>query len=168
MNIKKLINSEKEYVDWVVEEFLDPSFEDRDVWKPEDRLRLEPFFKFCYGSDRNKRVMTPEEGESFDHYQKCLKDYAQAAFDKRDAMRHFHAEDLANYLMVRFDQPEEDERGECPDYDTSKVIFDSERFKPLEFPCVVIVWIDSSFDRIGDCSLLLVDFVEKSMFDSNK
>jgi len=161
MKIKKLINSEKEYIEFVVNEFLKPCVErGTSLWREEDLPTLEPFFKFSY-RPRNERPMTDEEEKSYEHYKKCWEEYASDMADKESTLRGFEVDELAHYFLCFFNES----ASEGDDWDLSKVEYDHEQYKAIEFPCVAVVAVDSSFDRVGDTKSFFLEFVEKSMFD---
>jgi hypothetical protein len=163
MTIKKLIKNEQEYVDWVRKTFLE-NLGERNIWREEDLPKLEPFFKF---SDSGRGSMTEEEGKSFEHYRKCLEDYADETSTLQQILDGFSFEELLEYFVLKLDEPC-DENGDPlsqEEYDLNYLAFDRENCEPITYPMVAVLFIDRSFDRVGSYKAFQLTFVEHKMFD---
>lgn len=145
MNIKKLFQNEKEYIDYF--NFLLDMKHIQSLWNPEDYPKLEPFFN---ASRKPKVEWTDEINNSFDFYMKCNKDYADERSQYRDSLSNIDDYDLA-YVMG-FDV--------VTDLDNDDAEDEYSLSEELKFPLLLIGSIDSGFDRSGNfgyCSLYKVN-----------
>ncbi len=139
-----------------------------EVWRKEDLHLLEPFFKWN-NSPHDKLKMTEEESKSFDYYKECRKKYADRLFEIRDAVRYHSEDTILEAFGYRHEYDLEDnfdESGEKECYnELSKDSKPTNDLFNLAYPVVAVVWIESSYDRMGDTGVCCVDFVEKKEFE---
>jgi hypothetical protein len=165
MTIKKLVNTEQEYVDWVKETFLSERIGTKGIWRKEDLPKLEAFFKFS--ESREQRAMTPEESESFEYYRKCYEEYGEKASELQNILKSFDFEELVDYFVLKLDEPlgEDGEPLNQHEYNIDHVVFDREDCEPVSYPMVAVLHIDSGWDRVGDYKAFQLTFVEQKMFE---
>lgn len=152
MFIKQLINSEREYWDYVWQ-FLDWSNNPyRSLWRDEDLPKLKPFFDAQNMILAHSIEWTQEVKESFDFYQKCVAEYGDKNRELRDAVSHISSDDILGAFGYELPEYNEDED---EDYGKDKPL-------PLEkdfdatFPFVVIGDIHCGWDRSGDITILSI------------
>ena len=137
---------------------------DAEVWREEDIPLLTPFFKYSdQGSDRS--LMTEEEKASFEHYKKCMKEYARDLFDTRDSVEHYHMDHILEAFGYEYDENENDDKNEEILNSFSETNNPAKNKLELEYPVIAVVWIESDFDRFGANGILCVDFVEQKEFN---
>jgi hypothetical protein len=177
MRIKKLFKTESDYLDYVWT-FL--SFDESKIWRDEDLSKLEPYFNLDR-SDKND--MSDSEWtilrESMKHYEKCLKDYADALFEIRDSINGFMVEKLTEFFLLEdIDQDcegyddqgnEIDENGDIIPPLSRETIKIAEEWKDeMVFPLYFVGCIDSGFDRLGDACFAYSEFVSLKEFNQRK
>lgn len=57
-----------------------------------------------------------------------------------------------------------DEQGNVIPEETAETVKLAEWVEKLEFPVVAVYWIEKEFDRVGDVTIIAVDFVSQSDF----
>lgn len=176
MQIHKLFNNMEEYKDYfwsfLKHEYCIHSTGDG-VWKEEDKPLLDPFFNYSNetGGHSKRRGMTKEEGDSFDFYMKCRKEYADEAFEKRDAIAQIDDEVLFEGFFLKYPgclKCDRDEEDDCVDEITIDILKDV-TFLPIEnkeitFPLILVGTIESDRDRVGKFSYMFLDIVELKEF----
>jgi len=173
MRIKKLFNTEAEYLDYAWS-FID--FDENKVWRKEDLPELKPFFAFEEKHRGNSYKLNKEEKESFDYYRKCYDEYAKDLFELRDSIRGFSSDELTEFFFLEpigdnchgYDENDNeiDENGNIiPPTSRETIKIADEWRKDLTFPLYFIGWIDSSFDRYGDVRMAFSDFVSLKEFN---
>jgi hypothetical protein len=157
MHIKQLIQNKEQYWDLVwsfLEWTIDP---DKSLWNEEDRPLLEPFFNRMQSKPDEK--WTDEINQSFDHYQKCLKDYADRNTELRDSTRQFSPEGILE--IFGYELPNDDD--EDFEYSKDNPLPLTDDFDAT-FPFVIVGDIDSGFDRLGKVSSAFVYRISQTEF----
>ena len=142
---------------------------EEEVWRKEDRPRLQPFFKYSEGlesrfGNKEFRKMNEEECISFDYYKKCCEEYSDEISDKKESVSQIDINALCEAFGYELpDDPDDD--SEEYDYSIDKPFKSS---MDLTFPVVCINWMESTWDRQGDMAICCVDYVEYKEFDHAK
>jgi hypothetical protein len=150
-------------------QYLQWKYSDGEVWRKEDVPLLESYFNWGNTLHDNKRMMTDEERKSFEHYKKCCKLYADHLSEIRDSVKHFDEDAILGSFGYQHGYDIEDKFDESDEKECYNNL--SLNNKPtkdllsLTYPIIAVVWIDSSFDRMGDTGVCCVDFVEKKEFE---
>ena len=139
--------------------------------KDEDLPILEPFFRFQNRLGCNNASMNNQEKQSFEHYKKCLKEYAEEEFILQRSVKQFDTDSILQAFGYQHDYDYEDKFTDEEDYkecvnelsETTKP--STNLFPELEYPLIAVVWIESDHDRSGPCGICCVDFIEKKEFD---
>ena len=133
-----------------------------DIWKPEDRPKLESYFNYSRSPDG---TMTNEEIESFHFWQKCLDEYARENAEIRDSIENIDT----NSLICAFgyqDATELEQNDDNWDYNINNPL---ESLIELTYPVICINWLESGMDGRGNKgSVCCVDYVEYKEFDHAK
>jgi hypothetical protein len=173
MRIKKLFNTEAEYLDYAWS-FID--FDENKVWRKEDLPKLKPFFVFEEKHRGNSYKLNKEEKASFEYYRKCHEEYAKYLFEIRDSIRGFPTDQLAEFFLLEpvdmncWDTDEDgnelDEDGNIMPPLSRETIKVSETLKEeMTFPLYFVGWIDSSWDRFGSVRMTFSEFVSLKEFN---
>jgi hypothetical protein len=147
-------------------QYLQFKCEDVKIWKDEDLPLLKPFFDYDNMRYKDQRLMTEEEGKSFDHYMKCRKEYADRLFEICDSVKHCREDNILLAFGYEHEEDIFEDDKEC--YCTNPLTATNKPSKnllDLQYPVVAVIWIESDYDRIGKCGICCVDFVEKKEFE---
>lgn len=175
MFIKKLCNTKEEYIAFATDLINRKEHSNQEVWRAEDMPKLQPFFAWEQQNHHNDREpWTPEVKASFEHYEKCRKEYAEELFEIRNSLENIPIESLLDslYFKDRFGWEHQEEMEEkYPDDWEARMdaegfpyILDEEEFT-YKFPVIVIGGMDSGFDRSGNFAVLDLHIVSKSDFE---
>lgn len=177
MTIKKLFNSEKEYLDYVWS-FI--NFDANKIWREEDLPKLQPYFdlsrvepdKISHLSENEKALLK----KSMLHYKKCSEEYADELFEIRDIINQFDIHELADFFFLEeivmdcYDIDEDgndiDEEGNIMPPLSRETIKISEVCKEkMTFPFYFVGYIVSDFDRYDKIRIAFSEFVSLKDFE---
>ncbi len=133
------------------------------IWRDEDLPLLQPYFN---ADNKPRDKMTDEEYNSLLHYLKCLDDYGRELMQMKEICESFGSHSLIENFGLFLDECEDDE-----DFNDEEYNFDKLTLIPgfnYEFPLVMVLAFDASFDRCGDTKMFFLEFVEGSMFNTEK
>jgi hypothetical protein len=162
MYIKECFRDGDEYLKWFVS-LLDKlrTVQSNGAWKDEDRPLLNPFFSFQKSSENLKRGMNTEEAESYWHYLRCRKEYADELFEIRDSLHCFSTDQLACIFGFTYGRKDDDDENE----DVAEWSLDENC--DFNFPMIVVGNIEAGADRIGSYQSSGICFVSLSDFDGD-
>lgn len=130
-------------------------------WSEEDLKLLKPFFD--WNSDKKSPTdMSPEVRKSFDYYDK-VRNKGMAARERIDMIQRLDEEALlecfgfARKYESDFETDEEYEAYQNSDTPPELAI-------ELTYPCIMVYELNASFDRIGDVTEVVIDYVSLDEF----
>jgi hypothetical protein len=175
---KKLFKSKEEHWLWAWKNYIslygkineEGDWEESSIWEEEDLPKLEPFLAWSRLSRSDKGNMPPDVKESFDYYMTVH----EAAGEKRDRKEICDEVEQAKLVEVLgFKSLEATEEHEDdvtyihnPKYSADVELELNEDYE-ISYPCVMVYYLETGFDRNGKFTLSFVDFVSLSEFDEN-
>jgi len=172
---KKLIHNKKEYREFV---FRMLNAKNIDIWEGFDEKILNIAFDF-FRRNNLKENPNKEQRLAIDYYLKMSEsqDVKERFYLKNstDGINESYLEEAFGVIRQHdcYDTDENgkdiDENGNVyPDDFSSpdKLVFE-DWVNELTFPLILVYWIESSFDRIGDCSVCSVEFIEEKDWPKN-
>jgi hypothetical protein len=140
------------------------------VWKEEDLKKIQPFFDWHDSKLTNNRAMTQIESEAYDYYQDVFHSYALELFELRDLVEDFSLEDIFRIFSYKWDENYFYDKNGFFDIDDNqkepineKSVFTS--LIEIHYPCVAVVYLGGTYDRLDETSIVVVDYVELREFE---
>lgn len=178
MKIKKLINSEEEYLDFAWK-FINP---DKEIWRPEDIPKLQPFFtalelysRETYPTGGPSAIVdirgpsailadilqNEEVIASNAHWRKCRELYADEMAEIKDCTSGFSQEDLIDFFLLK---------NPYSDLNSGDIEITRESLKVgddfnVDYPFVFCAKIESEFVKGASLCFLFSEFVERKDFE---
>lgn len=157
MRIKKLFNNESEFLDFAWK-FIRP--DKNKIWRDEDLPLLKPYFDFSNGIN----PWTEEVEKSFEHYKKCKEEYNNELVEIKDSCSYIDEYNLFNVFFLHYPFYNETEEEIIITRNDLKI---SEEYKEeIIFPMIFIAFILSDWDRNGNYSIAISDFVSVKDFSN--
>lgn len=131
------------------------------VWRDEDLPVLTPLFEFQAGERKMSDLSSEQRDEviaGLDRWEKAKTDYADALFAQRNAVAQFGIHDLADifgYELVCAEGAD----SVTVTVEESVLKTQIKSTENLEYPVVIVAFLESGWDRQGDYSLSVVDYV---------
>ena len=177
MRIKKLFQTEKEYLDYA---WTFINFDKNKIWREEDLPKLKPFFDFTKKHRGDSYKLNDEERESFEYYTKCKKEYADELFEIRDSISNVRMDELIEFFLLEYinmdcydvdeDGNEIDEDGNImPPFSRESLKISEDWKDEMTFPLVFVGWIDSGWDRgTKNYRIVFSDFVSLKDYERTR
>jgi hypothetical protein len=158
-----LFRSKKEHWDWCYENYFKHfgTF-DRSPWSEEERKIMQPFFDWDYKNRGVPGFMPPDVREAFAYYDKVREKGMEArerldVVDRVEEGQLLEAFGFERKFESDFETQEEYDAycdsGEEPELDIE-----------LTYPCIMTYNLSASWDRIGDVTEIVVDYVSLNEF----
>jgi hypothetical protein len=149
---KTLFRNHKEHWEWAYKNYLRFKTDDCNIWG--DHLeKCLPFFAFDErqrGNTKWDKEMTPAEKESFEYYKTATPQKEESTIAGK-----IDTPELLELLGFEYDSSKETDDMYSPiDKD-----YPEKTREDITYPCVLCSWMESSFDRFGDNSIICVEFV---------
>jgi hypothetical protein len=176
---KVLFSSKEEHWVWVYKNYIslygkineEGVWEETSIWEEEDIPKLQAFFAWDKERKGFGGTMPPEVKESFDHY--MLKH--EAAGEKRDRkdicgeVDQDKLVEILGFIPIEEECEEEDEIEYIhnPEYSAESVLELNENYE-ISYPCIMVYYLETGFDRNGPYAMTFVDFVSLKEFDRAK
>jgi len=176
MRIKKILRNKEELFDFAWE-FI--NIDNKEVWKPEDKKIIQPFFDYSnYSNGRPERKMNEAECAAFDHYTKCREEYADRAFEIRDAVKQIDPETLYSFFLLEppimecwdFDENgnDIDEQGNIiPPESREGLRLIEDLVEEVSFPLCLVGVLISDSDRLGNIAMCFSQIVTLKDFEDD-
>jgi hypothetical protein len=162
-----LFRSKKEHWDWCYENYFKHFGNlDRSPWSEEDRKILQPFFDW---HSKNKGVpgfMPPDVWEAFEYYEN-VRNKGMEARERLDVVDRLEEGDLLNaFGFERKFESEFETQEKYDEYCASNE--EPELGIELTYPCIMVYSLSASWDRIGDVTEIVIDYVSLDEFKEIK
>jgi hypothetical protein len=135
---------------------------DRSPWSEEDRKIMQPFFDWHAKNKGVPGFMPPDVRESFAHYDKVRESGIEAR-ERLDVVNRVEEQHLLGAFGFErkvesaFETQEEYDEYCDSDEEPELGIY-------LSYPCVMVYSLSASWDRIGDVTEIIIDYVELDEF----
>ena len=162
-----LFKNKQEHWKWCYDNYfryygdIDPA-----VWLPEDEEKMQPFFDWQRANNGKPGLMPDDVKKAFDHYVKV----SESGMDSReriDLIQRIDKDQLLGMFGFKrkyesdFETDEEHEEYlETMFVDSAEPELDFE----LSYPCIMVCSLTATFDRIGDVTEVVIDYVELKEF----
>ena len=172
---KVLFNSKEEHWAWVWKNYIslygkvdeNGHWREASIWEEEDLPRLQPFFDWNGEREGAGKNMPPEVRESFDYYMTKHEEAGEKK-DRKDLCGEIEEEKLIEILGFIPPEPiEEDEDGNVtyPNVSADTELELNEAYE-ISYPCVMVYYLETAWDRTGQMVLSFVDFLSLKEFDT--
>ena len=161
-----LFRTKEEHWDWCYKNYFRYCGDfDASPWEEEDRKIMQPFFDWQEERKGAPEPMPPDVQTAFNHYCR-ISEKGMDARERIDVVRRIGEDHLLD--IFGFERKYESDFETDEEYEAYL-----DREAPpelaieLAYPCIMVYSLSASFDRCGDVTEALVDYVELKEFDGS-